>query len=169
MATEKKSGKTLAKMPKAKSQKRSAERSLAATIGAIVALVLFIVTLIVISIMNRHEMACTSSRGNITISYDQKKVIGYVSTNVEYDYDKQREYAERIGIDQYLDEYEDWFKSNTDDGVYKLKNRRRVLWQQKSQQNQRKLPPKTKVEKVALLLQLSLVLSSSSLQSLQSS
>ena len=117
MATEKKSGKTLAKMPKAKSQKRSAERSLAATIGAIVALVLFIVTLIVISIMNRHEMACTSSRGNITISYDQKKVIGYVSTNVEYDYDKQREYAEHIGIDQYLDEYEDWFKSNTDDGV----------------------------------------------------
>lgn len=97
------------------------ERSLAATIGAIVALVLFVVTLIVIGLINRKEIACTSSRGNITLNYNNKKVIGYTADGVEFDLKSQQEYSEEIGIDSYISEFEEWFKSNTDDGVCERK------------------------------------------------
>lgn len=97
------------------------ERSLAATIGAIAALVLFIVTLIVIGLINRREIACTSSRGNITLSYDKKKIVGYTATGVEFDFKAQQKYSQETGIENYINEFEEWFKSNTDDGVCERK------------------------------------------------
>ena len=59
------------------------------------------------------EMVCESSTGNITIKYNKDTVVGYNSNTITYNIYEQREYADQIGIDLYLDEFEKWFKENT--------------------------------------------------------
>lgn len=59
------------------------------------------------------EMICESNVGNITIKYNKTTVIGYKSNKITYNLYDQRTYADEVGITQYLDEFETWFKENT--------------------------------------------------------
>ena len=59
------------------------------------------------------KLVCKSSEGNITIMYNKKTLTGYTAKDIKYDLDAQKEYAEEIGIDNYIDEFSDWFSTNT--------------------------------------------------------
>ena len=60
------------------------------------------------------KMVCKSNKGDITIMYTKKQLTGYVVKNgMDYDYDGQKEYANTIGVEAYLDEFESWFETNT--------------------------------------------------------
>lgn len=64
--------------------------------------------------MTSHKMKCKSSVGNITIMYNDDKITGYTVTGMTYDMDAQSQYAEKIGIEKYLDEFSSWFIEHTD-------------------------------------------------------
>ena len=59
------------------------------------------------------KLICTSPEGNITIKYTDEKIVGYTSKGISYDLEGQKKYAEEIGIDNYLEEFNTWFTSNT--------------------------------------------------------
>ena len=59
------------------------------------------------------KMVCKSDEGNITLMYNDKTITGYTSEDLSYDLDEQKEYAEQIGVEDYLDEFKNWFESNT--------------------------------------------------------
>lgn len=59
------------------------------------------------------KLVCESASGNITIKYNKQSVIGYTSDKITYDLYEQRLYADEIGIEKYLNEFEQWFKDNT--------------------------------------------------------
>lgn len=59
------------------------------------------------------KMVCESTQGTISITYNKTTIVGYRSDNITYDIYEQRTYADEVGIKQYLDEFEEWFKTNT--------------------------------------------------------
>ncbi|MBR3161435.1 MAG: hypothetical protein IKF19_01735 [Bacilli bacterium] len=60
------------------------------------------------------KYVCKSSMGNITIIYNKKTILGYATTGgISYDLDGQKKIAEQIGVDYYLDEFNDWFVLTT--------------------------------------------------------
>ena len=65
-----------------------------------------------------RKMVCESKQGDITIIYNKKSVTGYKSSSITYNIYEQREYADEIGIENYLDEFSKWFNENTN-GVCK--------------------------------------------------
>ena len=60
-----------------------------------------------------RKMICESAQGDIIIYYNKKSVVGYKSSTITYDIYEQRQYADEIGITQYLEEFSTWFKENT--------------------------------------------------------
>lgn len=83
-------------------------------IGGIVVgiIVLGIIVFFVISATSK-KLVCKSNEGNITIMYNDKTITGYSAKGITYDLDNQKEYAEKIGIDSYLDEFSNFFSTNT--------------------------------------------------------
>lgn len=79
-------------------------------IGGIV--VLFVLIFVVISVTSK-KMVCKSDQGNITIMYNNKTITGYTATGLSYDFDKQKKLADEIGSEAYLNQFENWFKTNT--------------------------------------------------------
>ena len=71
--------------------------------------------------LTSKKLVCTSSEGSITLMYNGSKITGYKTKNATYDLDKGNELVEQIGIDEYLKEFENWFKSNTSDGTCEYK------------------------------------------------
>ena len=45
--------------------------------------------------------------------YNEKGLTGYASKGITYDLDSQKEYANSIGVDAYIEEFEEWFATNT--------------------------------------------------------
>lgn len=64
------------------------------------------------------KMECKSSEGNIMIMYNDKTLTGYKVYNMTYEFEEQREYAEKIGVDSYLKEFNEWFLNNTSGKCY---------------------------------------------------
>ena len=60
-----------------------------------------------------NKFVCESKEGNITLMYDENGIIGYTATNIEYELEEQQEIAKEIGIDAYLEEFNDWFESHS--------------------------------------------------------
>lgn len=60
-----------------------------------------------------NKLVCESDEGNITIMYTKKQITGYTAKGISYDLDGQKEYAEQVGIDAYIDEFSEWFSNNT--------------------------------------------------------
>ena len=83
-------------------------------IGGIVLGTLFL-GIIIFSIVSfaSKKLVCESSEGNITIMYNDKTITGYTAKNISYNLDSQKEYAEKVGIDEYLKEFSTWFSNNT--------------------------------------------------------
>ena len=63
--------------------------------------------------LTSEKLVCESDQGKITIMYNDKTIKGYTASGYSYDLDGQREYAEQIGIDAYIEEFSDWFSNNT--------------------------------------------------------
>jgi len=86
-------------------------------VGGVVGLIiLFIILLFIVSIImsgSSKQLVCKSKEGSITITYDKNGITGYKTSNMTFDYDYQKEYAEKIGIDAYLEEFDTWFSTNT--------------------------------------------------------
>ena len=59
------------------------------------------------------KLTCKSNEGNITISYNDKGIIGYTSKGITYDLEGQQEYAKIVGVDAYMEEFTNWFESAT--------------------------------------------------------
>lgn len=77
---------------------------------AIVALVLFL-----LFSFRTNKLSCTSQQGDIIITYDEQGITGYTaSTTFDYNLEGQQQYAERVGIDYYLDEFTGWFEAATE-------------------------------------------------------
>jgi len=79
-------------------------------IGGIV--VLFVLIFVVISVTSK-KMVCKSDQGNITIMYNNKTITGYTASGLSYDFDEQKKLADEIGSEAYLNQFENWFKTNT--------------------------------------------------------
>lgn len=86
-------------------------------VGGIIFLGIIIVVasiLLFSSNSSSNKMVCESTKGSITIRYNNYELIGYNSKGMSYDFDEQNEYAKKIGVDKYLEEFNEWFTSNTD-------------------------------------------------------
>lgn len=83
-------------------------------IGAIV-LFFVILGVIIFSVVSfsSKKLVCKSDEGNITIMYNSKTITGYNANGMTYDFDDQKEYADEIGVDNYIEEFDSWFRSNT--------------------------------------------------------
>ena len=77
----------------------------------VIALAAIIITIVSIS---SKKLECTSSQGSITIMYGDDTINGYAANGISYDFDTQKTYAGRIGVEAYLEEFTDFFESSTD-------------------------------------------------------
>lgn len=60
-----------------------------------------------------NKLVCKSDEGNITIYYNDKNITGYKASGLSYDMDAQKQVAEQIGIEQYVEDFSTWFSTNT--------------------------------------------------------
>ena len=67
--------------------------------GIVVALVVLIGAAFLYVSLTFEKLVCESDQGKITIMYNDKTIKGYTASSYSYDLDRQREYAEQIGID----------------------------------------------------------------------
>lgn len=81
--------------------------------GVVVGFIILFVVIFSITSASSEKLVCKSEEGNITIMYNEKGIIGYTATGMSYDLDDQKEVAKEIGMDSYITEFDDWFKSNT--------------------------------------------------------
>ena len=95
-----------------KSQKGS--KSIWIIIVAIILLLgIGLVAKIVSSVKDSKKFVCTSNEGNITLMHNESGLVGYLASGIDYDFDTQKEYAREMGINSYLNEFNNWFMSNT--------------------------------------------------------
>ena len=84
-------------------------------IGCIVlGVILLVVVVFLLLSANSKKLECSYSGGNITILYSDDTINGYMANNMSYDLDEQKAYAELIGVEAYLEEFNDFFEANTD-------------------------------------------------------
>ena len=84
-------------------------------IGVVVVIIILLVVIAVSKFLgSTKKYVCESSMGNITLAYNDQTVVGYLVTGgITYDLDEQQKVANQIGIDAYLEEFNNWFVSNT--------------------------------------------------------
>ena len=90
------------------------KKALFIIIGTIVAIVLIGVLFFVLVFKDTKKLECKSSQGNITLRYNDKKVVGYTAKNFTYELDAQNKIASQVGIDAYIEQFKLWFANNTD-------------------------------------------------------
>ena len=81
--------------------------------GFVVGIIILWVIIFSIISATSKKMVCKSDEGNITIMYNDKTLTGYTANGISYDYDGQKEYADKVGVDAYLTEFATWFSNNT--------------------------------------------------------
>ena len=67
--------------------------------GIVVALVVLIGAAFLYVSLTFEKLVCESDHGKITIMCNDETIKGYTASGYSYDLDRQREYAEQIGID----------------------------------------------------------------------
>ena len=60
-----------------------------------------------------NKFVCKSDKGNITIYYNDKALTGYTAVGIEYNLDDQNKIAKEIGVKKYLEDFNQWFVTNT--------------------------------------------------------
>ena len=95
-------------------KKKSSAPKVIAIVGGIFGglLVLGLVIFFFVS-ANSDKLICKSKEGNITIMYNIDGLTGYTTVGMSYDYDEQKEYAKKIGVDAYTKEFSQWFATHT--------------------------------------------------------
>ena len=82
--------------------------------GIVVVIVILVIIVFFFFSMTSNKLVCECDEGtNITIMYNDKTITGYTAKGISYDLDGQKEYAESIGMDAYLDEFSTYYSSNT--------------------------------------------------------
>jgi len=81
--------------------------------GIIVAIVIIFAIAFFLVSSTSEKLVCKSDEGNITIMYNEDTITGYTASGLSYDLDEQKAYAEQIGVDAYLEEFKEFFASNT--------------------------------------------------------
>ena len=89
------------------------DKSLKIALGVIVLVVVVICSLFAYTYFSSKKLVCKSDEGNITLMYNKKTIKGYTANGIKYDFDGQKELAESIGIEKYLDQFEQWFSNYT--------------------------------------------------------
>lgn len=83
-------------------------------IGGIVLAIAAIAAIIIgITYATSKKMICKSNEGNITLMYNDKKITGYTAQGIKYDLDGQQKLSEQIGVDEYLNQFSNWFSTDT--------------------------------------------------------
>ena len=77
------------------------------TIGLVLVNVPFMMTL-----FTSNKLKCKSNEGNITLMYNDT-VEYFFTDNIYYNLDNQKAMIEKIGINNYIDYFSNWFNSNT--------------------------------------------------------
>ena len=63
---------------------------------------------------SNDKLVCESKEGNITLIYNDTDLLGYTTSGgITYDLDGQKELAKQMGIEAYLEKFNDWFEKNT--------------------------------------------------------
>ena len=62
---------------------------------------------------NYDMLICESDRGNITLMYGESELNGYSSYGISYDFDDQKDIAEKMGINNYINQFKIWFETET--------------------------------------------------------
>lgn len=91
--------------------------------GIVLALIFIIIAIIVMFIVvssNSKKLVCESKEGKITLMYNKNTISGYTAKDIVYNMDQQKQLAEQIGIDKYLEDFTNWFEKNTT-GTCKIK------------------------------------------------
>ena len=81
--------------------------------GITVFIVLAIVIIFTVVSATSKKLVCKSKEGNITLMYNKKTITGYTAKNISYDMEGQKEIASQIGIDEYIEQFSTWFRTNT--------------------------------------------------------
>ena len=85
-----------------------------ATIGGIIlSFIILFIAIFSITSANSNKLICNSSNGKITIMYNTKTITGYTASGMSFNLDSEKEHAKEIGIDNYIQEFSNWFKNNT--------------------------------------------------------
>lgn len=78
------------------------------TIGLVLVNVPFMMTLFA-----SNKLKCKSNEGNITLMYNDNTVTYFLTNDIYYDLDSQKAMIEKIGINDYIDNFSNWFSGNT--------------------------------------------------------
>ena len=81
--------------------------------GIVVGITLLLLIIFGVVSYTSKKLKCTSNEANITLMYNDKTITGYTAKNISYDLDNQKIVAEQLGIEEYLDQFEEWFRTNT--------------------------------------------------------
>ena len=81
--------------------------------GIILGIIIIIAIFITIVFTNHNKFVCESSIGDITLTYNNKEITGYIGNGISYDLDEQQQISKQIGVQNYLDKFNEWFKANT--------------------------------------------------------
>ena len=97
----------------AENVKKGSGKKVAIIVGSIVgALIIGIVLLVVFVFNSSKKLECTSSIGSLTIMYNDNEIVGYTAKNYTYELDQQKAVAKEKGIEEYLVEFESWWKTS---------------------------------------------------------
>ena len=81
--------------------------------GIVVGFIVLLVVVFLITSATSNKLVCESQEGKITIMYNEKTLTGYTASNVSYDFDEQKKYAEEIGVETYIEEFSKLFSSKS--------------------------------------------------------
>lgn len=81
--------------------------------GIVVGLVVLCAVIFFITSATSKKLVCEADEGKITIMYNDKTITGYTAKNVSYDLSGQKAYAEQIGIEAYIEEFSEYFSTNS--------------------------------------------------------
>lgn len=95
-------------------QPKKSSKKVAIIVSSLVgALLIGAIGIFVYFVMSAKKFECTSEKGSITIMYTEKKLVGYKTKNYKYDLDGQQKIANEVGVEEYLNQFGTWWKTNT--------------------------------------------------------
>ena len=74
-------------------------------------ILLFVGVYLFVSLTSK-KLVCKAEEGNITIMYNKETITGYKAFGLGYNMEEQKVYANQVGIEKYIEEFSEYFKSN---------------------------------------------------------
>lgn len=87
--------------------------------GTIVAIIVCVGGIILYQYKTSKHFVWEAEIGNITLLYDDNTINGYFTSGISYDLVLQQSYAEQIGVEEYLKDFETFFQTNMNGSCHK--------------------------------------------------